>query len=1005
MILPWRAGAQGGLLENKGRMPDFVTFTRQFGNGMSYYRKDGYTILLKNRVEYDSFWKHFHLYKSLQHDFTLHYHRFDMQFLGASGCEVKTEYPLSTYYNFYKGRDPRNWHTKVHAWQQLTYAGLYPGISWQIQEYGDAVKHNFIVDRGANPASIRMSYRYTGSMSVLEDGSLQIKTSVGDVTEQTPYAFQLINGDTVNIKCTYALKKRGDAYEVSFNLGNYDKAYPLVIDPILVFSTYSGSKGDNFGFTSTYDSRSHLYGGGIVDGGAGSNGGPFPVTPGAFQTVYSGGVGNAPANLPCDIGINKFDSAGTMLLYSTYLGGGKDEYPHSLVVDREDNLLVMGTAYSNDFPVDTGAYDGSFNGNTDIFIVKLKWDGSEMLGGTFIGGADYDGLNTRSLRYNYADDFRGDIVVDSNDNIYVASTTQSIDFPVKNAFQATRSSAQDGCVFSFDPLLRKLRFSSYIGGNGDDAMYSIRLFDTFVYAGGGTSSSAMAFAVNGNKNSYTGGRADGFIVKLNESGKLLNSTYFGTVNYDQIYFLDVDEDGQIYAAGQTDGNIPRTAGTYGKDRTSQFIIRYSPNMTVINLSTTFGNRTFNPEISPSAFLVDKCDNIYFSGWGSPIDFGNLHSLTTRDLQYTADAIQKTTDNEDFYLMVMSKDARTLLFATYYGGNKTEDHVDGGTSRFDKKGVVYQSVCASCPGAGGNQDFPVTLKAPFKTNSSPRCSNATFKIDFQINYEVDAKFTANPTNGCQPLKVQFTNNSKKARQYRWDFGDGSGIDTTRNPTHTFSNPGTYKVVLTSVDSFSCNISEYDSTFIVVKQSPKADFEYSTEECSREFSFKNKSENYADPVWNFGDSSQAEHSENPAHKFTKDGDFRVLLTVRHPASGCIDTQSVIIQMYGNPALTLKVPNVFTPNDDNKNDCYTIGGISPNCDEAEIWVYDRWGLLVFHGNLPTDCWDGTYKGNPLATGVYYYILKLKSKNPDNQAYVDNGSNSGKDKSIIEGVIHLIR
>lgn len=987
--------AQSNFIENKGQMPSMVQFNRMFKGGMAYYKNNGITILVKDGKTLDSVWHQYHQFKKLNNPITVKYHRFDLEFVNSQTSAIKGFNKSKTKYHFYKGNDKSKWGLNAGSFSRIVYENLYSKIDYEVIGYGDAIKSNYILKPYASIEQIKINYLYTSGVSVSE-GNLIIKTSVGQLVEQQPFAFQIINEDTVKVNCKYKLIKKGDAYLIGFETGAYDKSKTLIIDPILVFSTYSGSEGDNFGFTSTYDSKSHLYAGGIVDGGTGTNGGPFPVTPGAFQTTYSGGIGQAPANLPCDIGINKYDSAGTTLLYSTYLGGSRDEYPHSLVVDNHDNLLVMGTCYSPDFPMDTVGFDLTFNGNTDIFILKLKEDGSDLMGSTFIGGADFDGLNTRSLRYNYADDFRGDIVVDTSDNVYVASTTNSVDFPVFNGFQMSRASVQDGCVFSLDKSLRSLRFSTYIGGNTDDAMYSIRLYDTFVYVGGGTASAAMAFAVSGHKNSYQGGRADGFVAKMNLKGKLIASTYFGTNAYDQIYFLDIDANGQVYAAGQTEGVLTRTNGTYGKDKTSQFIVRFSPNIAVINLTTTFGNRTQNPEISPSAFLVDKCDNIYFSGWGSPITDGVLHPLTTKDLQVTSDAIQNTTDQADFYLLVLNKNATNLLFATYFGGNRTEDHVDGGTSRFDKKGVVYQSVCSSCPDPNQHfDDFPVSPGAPFKLNKSPRCSNASFKIDFQINYEVDAKFTADPTSGCEPLKVTFTNNSKKARQYFWDFGDGSK-DTARSPVHTYLSKGIYKVKLTTVDSFSCNISESDSTLIEVKENPKADFEFTSEACSREFKFKNKSENYTSPIWDFGDSTANSTDENPTHVFEKNGEFKTILKVKHPVSGCIDTQSVVIKLYDDPLSSLKIPNVFSPNSDNSNDCYNVGGVTPNCDELEIFIYDRWGVLVFEGVLPNQCWNGKLRntGEELPSGVYYYILKLDSKNP-----------KIKGKQKIEGVIHLIR
>lgn len=987
--------AQNHFLENGGRLPEFVKYTKQTRGNTSYYTDKGFTLLIKDQKAMDNLWRHFHQFKTLKSDFTLKFHRIDVEFVNSKACDILPQMASVTKYNFFKGNDPSHWAVGLKDYYQITYKNLYNGIDWEVISGPNSVKHNYIIQAGYSPQSIQLRYKHQTDIAIV-NGKLQLRSSINTIEEQKPFAFQIINGDTSRVECAYQLKGSGNNAVVSFKLGRYDISKPLIIDPILVFSTYSGSEGDNFGFTSTYDSRSHLYAGGIVDGGTGTNGGPFPVTPGAFQVTYAGGIGQSPANLPCDIGINKYDSAGTTLLYSTYLGGSRDEYPHSLVVDNNDNLLVMGTCYSPDFPMDTAGYDLSFNGKTDIFIVKLKFDGSELLASTFFGGDEFDGLNTRSLRYNYADDFRGDIVVDELDNVYVASTTNSVNLPLKNAFQNSRASFQDGCVFSLNKDLDSLRFSSYVGGNADDAMYSVRLYDTFVYIGGGTASNAMAFAVNGHKNAYQGGSADGFIAKLSRKGKLISSSYFGTNDYDQIYFLDIDANGQVYAAGQTEGNLNRSNGTYGKNNTGQFIVRYTPNIALINLSTTFGNKTNDPEISPSAFLVDKCDNIYFSGWGSPITDGVLHPLTTRDLQVTPDALQKTTDDQDFYLLVLSKDASNLLYATYYGGNLTEDHVDGGTSRFDKKGVVYQSVCASCPGPNQHfDDFPMSANAPFKKNLSPRCSNASFKIDFQINYEVDAKFVANPKSGCEPLLVTFTNQSRKARRYIWNFGDGSAEDTSRNPVHTYTKPGTYKVKLTCIDSFSCNVSASDSTTIEVKEMPKANFEYSTKECSREFEFKNTSENASNPEWDFGDTTAIVKEDNPKHTFVNNGYFKTILKVQHPISGCIDTQSVIIAIFDDPSKSIRIPNVFTPNKDNNNDCYTVSGITPGCDEVSIKIYDRWGLLIFEGNLPKDCWNGKVNntGADLSSGTYYYILDINSKNNSNQ------------KKKIEGVIHLIR
>ncbi len=986
--------SQNLLTENTGQLPSIVNYHKTLSNGFLYYKAKGFTTLLRNNNQYDSLWEHFHFNKKLKKEFKVNFHRFDVNFENANMADIENKYPNVTNYNFFIGKEAKNWATNVKTYHEIIYHNIYSNINLQVQNYGKDVKHNYVLKPQAAAEQIILRYSFTNKIELLNN-QLIIRTSVGKVVEQKPITFQIINGDSVFIDCKYILKKDKEDYLVSFKLSTYNKNYDLVIDPILVFSTYSGSAGDNFGFTATHDSRANLYSAGIVDGAQGI----FPVTAGAFQMVYGGSssAGRAPANLKCDIGINKYDSAGTRLLYSTYLGGNDDEYPHSIVVDNSDNLLVMGTAYSRNFPLDSFGYDTSFNGNTDIFIVKLSRLGDKLLAGTFIGGNDFDGLNTRSLRYNYADDFRGDIVVDSADNIYVASTTYSNNFPQKKAFQAFKGSTQEGCIFSFEKTLKTLRFSSFAGGNDDDACYSVRLFDSFVYVGGGTASSFMNFNLNGAKNTY-GGKRDGFIIKLKNTGEFRNSSYFGTNEYDQVHFLDIDENGQVYAAGQTEGLVTRTPGTYGTDNTSQFIIRMSPNLANVNLSTTFGNRLNNPEISPSAFLVDKCENIYFSGWGSPITDGTLHRLTTDKLPVTSGAIQSITDKSDFYLLVLNKNAKSLLYATYFGGNKTEDHVDGGTSRFDKKGVVYQSVCASCPDGGGNQDFPTTTGAPFTSNPSPRCSNASFKIDFQITFIVDAKFIANPVKGCGPLKVTFTNQSKKARQQVWDFGDGSPKDTARNPVHTFTKKGKYIVKLKSIDSFSCNISENDSLEIEVLESPIADFQYEGDVCNSKVKFTNQSSNYKNPEWNFGDSGNAiTKEENPTHLYQKDGRFTVLLKVEHPTSGCIDTQTAVIQIFSDPSKSLKIPNVFTPNADNLNDCYTIDGVDLACDNVKCWIYDRWGILVFEGKLLEKCWNGRLQnsGPLMPDGVYYYLMTIERKN----------TKEGNKTIKVNGVIHLLK
>src|SRR5690606_21696571 len=242
---------------------------------------------------------------------------------------------------------------------------------------------------------------------------------------------------------------------------------PLIIDPTLIFSTYSGSFADNFGFTATYDSKGYLYSGGNVFALG------YPTTVGAFQVSYGGG------NI--DVAITKYDVTGTNLIYSTYLGGNGSEIPHSLVVNNYDELFVFGTTGSANFPVSANAYDQTFNGGTnitgvgmgfvypngcDIFITRFNVAGTAIQASTYLGGSGNDGINVAGgLKANYADESRGEIDIDKLNYIYLATTTSSTNFPVSpNAFQTTYGGGtQDGLVAKMDNNLTTVLFASYIG--------------------------------------------------------------------------------------------------------------------------------------------------------------------------------------------------------------------------------------------------------------------------------------------------------------------------------------------------------------------------------------------------------------------------------------------------------------------------------------------------------------------------------------------------------------
>jgi gliding motility-associated-like protein len=840
-------------IENKGQWEKDIKFVASIPGGTLQVRQQGlhYTFVDNNSL-YDL--KHSSL-KS-EKDIAVKMHGLDVIFDDFNpDFKIEKKQPTSEIQHYFYGNDPAKWQSNVQSFGEIWLRNIYKGIDLRLYTTENALKYEFVVAPQVSTEQIKM--RYEGADEILlENGNLKVKTSLTDIIEMKPYSFseKIINANSrvgfTEVKSNFKINKN----VVSFSFpDNYDKDKTLTIDPKLIFSTYSGSTADNWGHTATYDAEGNLYAGGSTYL---EQGGSFSTTVGAYQLTNAG---------YWDVAILKFSKDGSKLLYSTHLGGVNADIPHSLIVNSKGELLIFGTTSSPNFPTTANAYDPTYNGGSsisnittnqifsrgsDIFVAKMSSDGSKLVSSTFLGGSGNDGLNLYTL--NYGDEFRGEIVTDEQDNVYIASVTDSPNFPIIGGLpnigtSVVRGGISDAVICNLNPDLSKLLWSTIAGGNGYEAALSIKVAKSgSIYICGATTSNDLPFSQTLQPKFQ--GNADGYIMKFTRditksySPTAYNGTYLGTNNLDLAQLLELDQDENVYVYGLTvGGNYPIVNAQYSNPKSGQFIHSLDKTLTKTNFSTTIGTGKSSPDIVPTAFLVNECGNIYISGWGGKVNNGvaNAPRVNTTGMPVTPDAYRSTTDGNNFYIALLEKGAKSLLYATFFGGDNSAtasagDHVDGGTCRFDKQGFIYHSAC-SCNRTGAPSSFPTTPNAWSRTNPSPNCNNAAFKFDIdnlKVSFDAvngtikSASASSDTLFGCVPFKVNFQDTSDGAKTIAWNIG-GEKNSTTNNEEYTFTKEGIYTVTLKGTNLLSCKREE--TVKKIIKISP-ANFKLSPDAVS-------------------------------------------------------------------------------------------------------------------------------------------------------------------------------
>jgi gliding motility-associated-like protein len=891
-------------VENKGQWDKQVTFKGDLPAGNFFLQKNGFTVVQHNTTDLQLARDHHRQLgengtnvpapnknapalnnirlRTTDSGLTIRSHAYKVQFVGAAANpQIIPDKVLPGYSNYFIGNDPSKWQSNVKSCQAVVYKNIYPNIDVRYYSENGRLKYDLIVNPGGDVNNIVMQYDGADKLSI-KNSELVIKTSVGDVRELYPYTYQFDNTrGKQETPCAYKLEGKNT---VRFKTGDYTKTSTLVIDPSIIFSSFTGSTIDEWGFTATPGPDGSFFSGGVAFGSG------FPVSPGAYKTTWSGG-----GQKGVDISIFKFSPNGASRLYATYLGGSADEFPHSLYSDAQGNLVVMGRTYSNNYP---GTVVGS-GGGCDMIVTKLNATGTALIGSLRIGGQGNDGLNIEdqmessdhkinSLLRNYGDDSHSEVILDDNGYIYVAGQSQS-NFPmIGNGFQQTRNGNQDGVVLKINPDCNSVIWSTFLGGSDNDAAFvlALRPSTNEIYVAGGTASNDMPGTIagfsNGVLNDKLVGYIDGYISVISNDGTTLQRTmYLGTTQSDLIYGLQFDRYSYPYVLGVTRGNWPVINAPYSNAGARQFITKLQPDLTSIEYSTVFGSGA-KPNISPVAFLVDRCENVYVSGWGGwylpasaqadPYDLSG-----TAGMPVTADALKSVTDNRDFYFIVLERNANSLLYGSFFGQDGGfGEHVDGGTSRFDKQGAIYQAICANC--FGNLRDYPISKSytttpgvwAPRNGAGNNGCNLGAVKILFNfagVGSGPKAYFNGVfDTVGCVPFELTFKDTVLDAKSYEWNFDDGSPevITTSYDVTHTFTAVGTYRIRLIAVDSATCNIRDTAYLNIHVRSDP-ADIDYTITKLppceSLLYEFVNTSTfppgkpfNAGSFTWDFGDGTR-------------------------------------------------------------------------------------------------------------------------------------------------------
>ncbi len=579
-------------------------------------------------------------------------------------ARVAGEAALPGVSNYYVGDEVARWHTHIPNYAKVKYAGVYPGIDLVYYGNQQQLEYDFVVAAGADPGAIAIDFTGVDSLSTNDRGDLVLSTGETSLVQHKPVIYQYLNGMRHVLAGEYII----DGARARFKVPSYDHSQPLIIDPVLSYSTLLGGKNFDYGDSIAVDGNGSAY----ITGFVYSGGYPF----GRGLDCFTGGSGDA--------FVAKLSHDGSQLLYSTYLGGSGQDSGFGIAVDARGNAYVTGYTRSKDFPTTRGAVQprASSASGQNAFVARLDPYGF-LSYSTFLGGT---GTDTGRA-----------IAVDANQNAYVTGYTTSSDFPTTfRAAQRRLNGLQNAFVTKLNSNGSALQYSTLLGGDDYDFGFGIAVDKQgAAYVTGvtyGIFNSTFPTTGNAYQTSY-GGAGDAFVSKLSADGSsLVYSTFLGGAASDGGRSVAVDGNGSAYVTGFTTSRaFPITAGAY------QTVLNGTEDAFVAKLNPDGSGLVYSSFLGGSAnqggygVAVGKNGAAYVAGFTFSADF-----------PVTADAIATTNPSgRQPFLAQLNPAGSALTYGSYLGGSNG----DGAYAV-----AVDSADNAYITGYTNSSDFPTSANA-------------------------------------------------------------------------------------------------------------------------------------------------------------------------------------------------------------------------------------------------------------------------------------------------------